>query len=74
MKPLVCPQDFLDADVCALHFVGWRKSGMPAVFEVIFGIWMCHPHTLSSVRLWCAMCSCCAVQVRRSAVCLFNGV
>ena len=34
MKPLVCPQDFLDNDVCALHFVGWRKSGMPAVFEV----------------------------------------
>ena len=36
MKPLVCPQDFLDADVCALHFVGWRKSGMPAVYEVHF--------------------------------------
>ncbi len=34
MKPLVCPQDFLENDVCALHFVGWRKSGMPAVFEV----------------------------------------
>ena len=34
MKPLVCPQDFLDSDVCALHFVGWRKSGMPAVYEV----------------------------------------
>ena len=34
MKPLVCPQDFLDKDVCALHFVGWRKSGMPAVYEV----------------------------------------
>ena len=33
MKPLVCPQDFLENDVCALHFVGWRKSGMPAVFE-----------------------------------------
>ena len=37
MKPLVCPQDFLENDVCALHFVGWRKSGMPAVFEVSFG-------------------------------------
>jgi hypothetical protein len=34
MKPLLCPQDFLENDVCALHFVGWRKSGMPAVYEV----------------------------------------
>ena len=34
MKPLVCPQDFLENDVCALHFVGWRKSGMPAVYKV----------------------------------------
>jgi hypothetical protein len=34
MKPLLCPQDFLENEVCALHFVGWRKSGMPAVYEV----------------------------------------
>ena len=37
MKPLICPQDFLENDVCAMHFVGWRKSGMPAVYEVSHG-------------------------------------
>ena len=43
MKPLLCPQDFLDADVCALHFVGWRKTGMPAVYEVRCPLWACDP-------------------------------
>ena len=51
MKPLVCPQDFLENDVCALHFVGWRKSGMPAVFEA-----RAQFKLLTYIRIACSAC------------------